>query len=60
MQKRCPLKVVPEGKSKAKWVRPEVLVEVSYPNKTTDGQLPHPSFKGIRDDVEQPKLRAKR
>ena len=39
-------------KPKARWVRPEVLVEVAYPNASADGRLRHPSFKGFRDDIE--------
>jgi bifunctional non-homologous end joining protein LigD len=41
-------------KPKARWVRPEVLVEVAYPNTSADGRLRHPSFKGFRDDIERP------
>ena len=39
-------------KPKSRWVRPEVLVEVAYPNASADGRLRHPSFKGFRDDIE--------
>ena len=39
-------------KPKARWVRPEVLVEVAYPNASADGRLRHPSFQGFRDDIE--------
>jgi hypothetical protein len=35
-------------KPKARWVRPEVLVEVAFPNASADGRLRHPSFKGFR------------
>ena len=38
-------------KPKAKWVEPKVLVEIAYPNVSSSGQLRHPSFKGIRDDL---------
>ena len=48
---RCPLIEKPAGKSGVRWTRPEVLVEVSYPNKSGDGRLRHPSFKGFRDDL---------
>jgi bifunctional non-homologous end joining protein LigD len=48
---RAPLIDVPKGKSGAKWTRPELLVEVAYPNKTDDGRLRHPTFKGFRDDL---------
>lgn len=48
---RSPLAVVPKDKRKAKWVRPQVLVEIAFPNTTADGRLRHPSFKGFRDDL---------
>lgn len=48
---RAPLVEKPKGKSGATWTRPEVLVEVSYPNKGEDGRLRHPRFKGFRDDI---------
>lgn len=41
----------PGRKAKTKWTRPGVLVEVTYPNKSADGRLRHPSFKGLRDDI---------
>jgi bifunctional non-homologous end joining protein LigD len=48
---RAPLVETPNDRRGAKWVRPALLVEVSYPNKTEDGRLRHPSFKGFRDDL---------
>jgi bifunctional non-homologous end joining protein LigD len=39
-------------KPKARWVRPEILVEVAFRNASADGRLRHPSFKGLRDDIE--------
>ena len=48
---RCLLIEKPQGKSGVRWTRPDVLVEVSYPNKSDDGRLCHPSFKGFRDDL---------
>ncbi len=34
----------------ATWTRPEIRVEVEYRGWTSDGQLRHPSFKGVRED----------
>jgi len=48
---RRPVLAKPPAKAKAKWVRPQVKVEVIYPNKSADGRLRHPSFKGLRDDL---------
>lgn len=35
---------------RARWVRPELVVEVTYVEVTPDGSLRHPSFKGLRED----------
>jgi len=50
--RQSPLIAVAVKKPKARWVRPEVLVEVAFPNASADGRLRHPSFKGFRDDIE--------
>jgi bifunctional non-homologous end joining protein LigD len=43
---------LPTAKPKARWVRPEVLVDVEYRSKTkASGLLRHPSFKGVREDL---------
>lgn len=34
----------------ARWVKPELVAEVSYAEVTPDGSLRHPSFKGLRAD----------
>ncbi len=34
----------------ARWVRPELLAEVSFTEWTDDGLLRHPSFQGMRED----------
>lgn len=39
------------GSLRAKWLKPEVLLEVAFPNATGEGRLRHPSFKGFRDDL---------
>jgi len=36
----------------AHWVEPELVGEVAYAVWTADGRLRHPSWKGIRDDLE--------
>lgn len=43
----------PPRKTGAKWVEPVELVEVVYPNKSADGRLRHPAFKGLRDDLSK-------
>ena len=39
------------SKPKARWLKPEILVEVEYRALTGEGKLRHPSFKGIREDL---------
>jgi bifunctional non-homologous end joining protein LigD len=36
---------------KARWVRPEVLVDAEFRGKTGEGLLRHPAFKGVRRDL---------
>ncbi|HYC28892.1 MAG TPA: DNA ligase D, partial [Chitinophagaceae bacterium] len=59
--KECPFAVVPDynkpsrfrpdpPKAEVTWVKPHVVVEISYRELTKDGVLRHPSFKGIRED----------
>jgi bifunctional non-homologous end joining protein LigD len=35
---------------RAKWVKPELVAEVTYSEVTPDGSLRHPSFEGMRED----------
>ena len=37
-------------KAKATWLKPVLICEVSYAEKTTDGVMRHPSFQGMRSD----------
>lgn len=32
------------------WVKPELVVEVEFTERTRDGRLRHPSFRGVRED----------
>jgi bifunctional non-homologous end joining protein LigD len=45
---------------KARWVKPEVMVEAEFRGKTGDGLLRHPSYKGIRRDIAEPPKRRRR
>ena len=50
---KCPLQ--PEKglpKKDVTWVRPEVMCEVSYANRTGDGKLRAPVFVGLRTDID--------
>jgi bifunctional non-homologous end joining protein LigD len=58
VQRGSPLSAPVTG-VKPKWVRPELRVEVAYPNASDDGHLRHPKFKGLRDDLRGQRLTAK-
>ncbi|MFL6790095.1 MAG: DNA ligase D [Bradyrhizobium sp.] len=59
IRKSSPLSV-PVRKPKATWVEPEVDAEVEYRALTDDGLLREAVFKGMRDDLEVPKVKARR
>ena len=59
--KNCPFKEQPEynkpsrfrpnpPKADVYWVKPEVVVEISFRTVAPDGAFRHPSYKGIRED----------
>jgi bifunctional non-homologous end joining protein LigD len=50
----------PVKKPKATWVEPTVEAEVEYGALTDDGLLREAVFKGLRDDLTPPKIRAPR
>ncbi|QMT62063.1 DNA ligase D [Legionella sp. PC997] len=41
----------PPGYKTAIWVKPELVCEVEYIEWTSEGILRHPSFKGLREDI---------
>jgi bifunctional non-homologous end joining protein LigD len=48
--KKAPI-ALPRSFPKARWVRPEVLVDVEFRGRTGDGLLRHPSYQGVREDL---------
>jgi bifunctional non-homologous end joining protein LigD len=49
----APLVAVPaEDARTAHWVDPIHVVEVEYTSWTSDSRLRHPSYKGLRDDLD--------
>lgn len=44
--------IIPLARSGVRWVEPGIAVEVEFRGWTDEGKLRHPSFKGVRDDVE--------
>jgi len=51
IQENCPFKPRPKPNAAVRWVKPELVCEVSFSCWTSDGSMRHPSFKGMRDDV---------
>ena len=49
--KTSPFAEVPDTLQPATWVRPEVVVEVEYGERTPDGKLRAPVYLGVRDDI---------
>jgi len=46
-----PFKAVPRDiRSRARWVKPELVAEIAFTERTRDGILRHPVFLGLRED----------
>jgi bifunctional non-homologous end joining protein LigD len=39
-----------EDRRRAVWLKPELVAEIEFTERTADGELRHPSFKGLRAD----------
>ncbi len=50
VQIQCPFKKEPKTNTKATWVKPKLICEVSYAEWTSDGILRQPIFQGLRND----------
>jgi len=51
-RKSAPFKTPPKTETRAHWVSPELVAEVSFSEWTRDGQLRHPVFLALRGDKE--------
>jgi bifunctional non-homologous end joining protein LigD len=50
-QKTSPFVEVPaEERKDARWLKPQLVCEVTFTDWTRDGRLRHPSFQGLRED----------
>ncbi|QTP58019.1 DNA ligase D [Billgrantia antri] len=47
---------VPDSRS-VHWVRPEIVIEVEFTERTRDGRLRHPAFRGLREDRNPEEIR---
>jgi bifunctional non-homologous end joining protein LigD len=56
-RRSSPFDEVPrEERKDAVWLEPKLVCQVAYTEKTRDGRLRHPSFKGLRDDKKAPEV----
>ncbi|MEC9482785.1 MAG: DNA ligase D, partial [Halomonas sp.] len=46
------------GERSVHWVRPEMVIEVEFTERTRDGRLRHPAFRGLREDRNPEEIRA--
>lgn len=47
---------VPDSRA-VHWVRPELVIEVEFTERTRDGRLRHPAFRGLREDRNPEEIR---
>jgi bifunctional non-homologous end joining protein LigD len=53
----CPFVTRPRTNEPAQWIRPELVAEVKFTEWTTDGKLRHPTYLGLRDDIDSKTIR---
>jgi bifunctional non-homologous end joining protein LigD len=47
---KCPFKQMPQTGAPTLWVKPHLVCEVKYTERTKEGLMRHPSFQGLRED----------
>ncbi|MGI8853501.1 MAG: DNA ligase D [Methyloceanibacter sp.] len=56
-RRSSPFEEVPrEERKDAVWLEPKLVCQIAFTEKTRDGRLRHPSFKGLRDDKKAPEV----
>ena len=56
-RRNSPFEEVPrEERNDAVWLEPKLVCQIAFTEKTRDGRLRHPSFKGLRDDKKAPEV----
>ena len=53
----CPFAIRPRTNEPAHWIRPQLVAEVKFTEWTTDGKLRHPTYLGLRDDIDPNTIR---
>jgi bifunctional non-homologous end joining protein LigD len=59
VSRRCPFESRPGGLAKPTWVRPELVAEIKFAERTKDGILRTPVFLHLRQDIEPEAVRPK-
>lgn len=54
--KDCPFETIPETNTSPTWMKPELVCEIKFTEKTNDGIFRHPVFMGLRIDKEKEDL----
>ncbi|WP_313501845.1 DNA ligase D [Kaistella carnis] len=54
---KCPFEEIPQTNGPATWLKPELVCEIKYTEKTKDGIFRHPVFMGLREDKEVENLK---
>lgn len=52
IQKQCPFSNIPKSKTKATWITPKLICEVTFSEWTQEGTMRHPAFQGLRNDKQ--------
>ena len=55
--KTSPFTTTPRTNEKPHWTKPRLVVEVKFTEWTADGKLRHPTYLGMRDDVQVESVR---
>jgi bifunctional non-homologous end joining protein LigD len=55
-----PFRVRPRPNERPHWIRPELVAEVKFTEWTADDKLRHPTYVGLRDDVDPTAVRRER
>lgn len=53
----CPFGQAPKTNEHPHWVKPRLVAEVKFTEWTADGRLRHPTYLGLRDDVDPAQVR---
>ncbi|HEX5817674.1 MAG TPA: non-homologous end-joining DNA ligase, partial [Gemmatimonadales bacterium] len=56
----CPFRQRPKSNERPHWVQPTLVAEVKFTEWTADDKLRHPTYLGLRDDVEARKVTRER